>query len=155
MARQTSQSRSEELVALFTELGPAWGAWTNACTPANSVSYSRMRLLNALHTDGAQTMSQLAHALGVTQRRITALVDALDDDGLVERRPNPADGRSTVVSLTRGGTALQKLTWDEYRTDISRAFNDLSPDQQEQLIEITPVLTEALRRHTAERPKPR
>jgi DNA-binding MarR family transcriptional regulator len=155
MARQTSQSRSEELVALFTELGPAWGAWTKACTPASSVSYIRMRLLNALHTDGAQTMSQLAHALGVTQRRVTALVDALDDDGLVERRPNPADGRSTVVSLTRGGTALQKLTWDEYRTDISRAFNDLSPEQQEQLIAITPVLTEALRRHTTERPTPR
>ncbi|MEV0035643.1 MarR family transcriptional regulator [Streptomyces sp. NPDC050804] len=154
MPRKTSRPRSEELVALFTELGPAWGAWINACTPAGSVSYVRMRLLNALHTDGAQTMTQLAQALGVTQRRITALVDALDEDGLVERRPNPADGRSTVVSLTRGGTALQKLAWDEYRTDISRAFDDLSPEQQEQLIEITPVLTEALRRHTASRPTP-
>ena len=152
MAPQTSESRSAQLVALFTELGPAWGAWTNACTPATSVSYIRMRLLHALDANGAQTMTQLAHALGVTQRRITALVDALDEDGLVERRPNPTDGRSTVVSLTKGGTALQKLTWDEYRADISRAFEDLTPEQQTQLIEITPALTQALRRHTANRP---
>jgi DNA-binding MarR family transcriptional regulator len=99
-------------------------------------------------------MTQLAQALGVTQRRITALVDALDADGLVERRPNPADGRSTIVALTRGGTALQQLTWDEHQAGLSMAFDDLSPEQQEQLIEITPVLTEALRRHTANRSAP-
>jgi DNA-binding MarR family transcriptional regulator len=152
MARTTSESRSAELVALFTELGPAWGAWTQACTPASSVSYIRIRLLHALETDGAQTMTQLAHALGVTQRRITDLVDALAGDGLVERRPHPTDGRSTIVSLTKGGTALQKITWDEHIAGISSVFGELSPEQQKHLIEITPVLTAALRRRIANRP---
>jgi DNA-binding MarR family transcriptional regulator len=152
MARNTSKSRSAELVALFTELGPAWGAWLNACTPAGSVSFIRMRLLHALDTGGEQTMTQLAQAIGVTQRRVTDLVDALAGDGLVERRAHPTDGRSTIVAITKGGAALQKLTWEQHQIDISSAFDDLSPEQQKQLIEITPVLTGALRRRTAKRP---
>jgi DNA-binding MarR family transcriptional regulator len=44
--------------------------------------------------DLVQTMTELANALGVTQRRVTDLVDALGADGFVERRPNPKDGRS-------------------------------------------------------------
>jgi DNA-binding MarR family transcriptional regulator len=152
MVRQSSESRSAELVALFTELGPAWGAWINACTPSGSVSYIRMRLLHALDVHGPQTMTQLAHALGVTQRRITDLVDALVGDGLVERSPHPTDGRSTVVALTKGGVALQKLTWDEYQADIGRVFGDLDPEQQKQLIAITPALTAALRRRITRRP---
>src|ERR1700761_5218172 len=88
MARLTTQARLDALVAAFTELGPAWGHWTNACTPAESVSYIRMRLLNALQEDGEQTMTDLAKALGVTQRRVTDLVDALANDGFLERRAN-------------------------------------------------------------------
>jgi DNA-binding MarR family transcriptional regulator len=155
MARQSSSSRSTELVALFTELGPAWGAWINACTPAASVSYIRMRLMHTLDVGGPQTMTQLANALNVTQRRITDLVDALDSDGLVERRPHPTDGRSTIVALTKGGTALQTMTWQQHQDDISAVFGDLSPEHQKQLIEITPVLTAALRRRTADRPHAR
>jgi MarR family transcriptional regulator, 2-MHQ and catechol-resistance regulon repressor len=151
MARQTTQSRLDALVAAFTELGPAWGRWTNACTPTGFVSYIRMRLLHVLASEGDQTMTELANALGVTQRRVTDLVDALGEDGLVERRPNPKDGRSTVVSLTKAGAAQQKLSWQQHQTDIGKVFGDLSPEQQKQLLEITPVLTDAIRTRTAAR----
>lgn len=152
MARQTAQSRVDALVAAFTELGPAWGHWTNACTPTGSVSYIRMRLLHALECDGEQTMTDLSNALGVTQRRVTDLVDALSSDGFVERRPNPKDGRSTVVSLTKSGVAQQKLSWEQHQTDIGKVFGDLPTEQQKQLLEITPVLTDAIRKHIAARP---
>ncbi|MFD8050156.1 MarR family winged helix-turn-helix transcriptional regulator [Streptomyces chartreusis] len=68
--------------------------------PAHSVRYTRVRPLHALRTGGAPTTTQFARALGATQRRITARVDALDEAGLVGRRPNPDDGRSTMFSLT-------------------------------------------------------
>jgi DNA-binding MarR family transcriptional regulator len=152
MARQSTQSRLDALVTAFTELGPAWGRWTNACTPTASVSYIRMRLLHTLERDGDQTMTELANALGVTQRRVTDLVDALSSDGFVERRPNPKDGRSTVVSLTKAGATQQMLSWKQHQTDIGRVFGDLSPEHQKQLLEITPVLTNAIRKRTAARP---
>jgi DNA-binding MarR family transcriptional regulator len=146
MARQTNQARRDALAAAFTELGPAWGRWINACTPSTSVSYIRMRLLNALDCHGDQTMTELANALGVTQRRVTDLVDALGDDGLVERRPNPKDGRSTVVALTPAGAQQEKQSWNQYQTDIGSVFGDLPVELQAQLLVITPLLTDALRK---------
>src|SRR6201999_4463901 len=105
------------------------------------------------HADRAMTMSELAKALDITQRRITALVDALEADGLVERRPHPTDGRSTIAGLTKKGVAQQKATWEQRQVEIGKAFGDLSPAHQTQLLEITPLLTDALRRRTAERPQ--
>ena len=154
MPRLTRQGRLDALVAAFTELGPAWGRWLNVTMMGPGVTYIRLRLLHALecHQDRAMTMSELAKALDITQRRITALVDALEQDGLVERRPHPTDGRSTIVAITKKGLAEQKATWERRQTEIGRAFGDLSPAHQTQLLEITPLLTEALRRHAAERP---
>jgi DNA-binding MarR family transcriptional regulator len=151
MPRQTRKARLDALVAAFTELGPAWGRWVQTCMPTTSVSYIRMRLLHALECSGPQTMTQIANTLGVTQRRVTALVDALADDGFVARRPHPTDGRSTVVSLTSAGQAQQDVNWQQQQTDIGLAFGDLSVEHQEQLLAITPILTQALRKRAAER----
>src|SRR6202012_2414749 len=151
MVRQSTQARLDALVAAFTELGPAWGHWTSACTPTTSVSYIRMRLLHALAGGGGQPMTALARALGVTQRRVTDLFEAVGADQLVDRRPNPKDGRSTVVSLTKAGADQLKLSWQQHQTDIGKVFGDLPPEQQKQLLEITPVLTEAIRKRTAAR----
>ena len=130
MPRQTAQTRADDLVAAFTELGPAWSRWVQTCTPSAAVSYIRMRLLHALESEGPRTMSELANALAVTPRRVTALVDALEADGLVERRPHPTDGRSTVVSLTRSGRKQQQVLWAERQREISEAFLALSAEQQ-------------------------
>jgi DNA-binding MarR family transcriptional regulator len=152
MAKQTSQARVDALVAAFTELGPAWGNWTNACAPTEFVSYIRMRLMRALEQDGDQTMTEISQTLGVTQRRVTSLVDALAEDGFVERSPNPNDGRSTVVSLTELGRAQQKLLWQQHQGDIGLVFGDLPVEMQKQLLAITPLLTDAIRKRTASRP---
>jgi DNA-binding MarR family transcriptional regulator len=152
LPRQTKQQRIEALVAAFTELGPAWGRWINGNLPAD-LSWPRLRLLHALDCEPGQsmTMTQLAKALDVTQRRVTALVDALEADNLVERRPHPTDGRSTVVAITKRGIQDQRQLWMRQQTDIGQAFGDLSTEHQQQLLEITPLLTESLRRHDAAR----
>ncbi len=97
-----SEKLMVDLVEAFTELGPAWGHWVGSCLPEDAVSYVRLRLLTALKHGNGQTMASLAKALNVTPRRVTDLVDALEADGLVERNPNPRDGRSTLISITSG-----------------------------------------------------
>ena len=152
MSTTKSKTRSEELVEAFTELGPAWGRWVTACLPSACVSFARMRLLSALQHYGDQTMSELAVSLDVTQRRITALVGALESEELVERRPNPADRRSTLVSITEAGSEQQELNWKLHQSEVALAFADLSEDRQRLLLEITAELTETLRGAVAASP---
>ncbi|GAB3396303.1 hypothetical protein GCM10027568_30150 [Humibacter soli] len=151
MPRSSDDARQLELAAAFTDLGPAWGRWVTVCTPADSVSYIRLRLLRVLEQQGESTMTQLADFLNLTQRRITDLTLALTRDGYVDRRPNPQDGRSSIISLTDDGRAHLAQTWSEFQTDVAAAFGDLPVKQQHELLAITPVLTAALRKRIAEK----
>jgi DNA-binding MarR family transcriptional regulator len=148
------KDRPNELVEAFTELGPTWVRWVNACLPSDAVSYVRMRLLTALQRDGEQSMGELATWLGVTPRRVTALVEALEADGLVERRPHPSDRRSTLVTITDGGLKAQQVGWEQHRAEVAQAFGDLSQPEQAQLLTISRTLTQAMRTRLAGRPSP-
>lgn len=151
MGRPPAQARLTALADAFTDLGPAWGRWVTVCTPPESVSYIRLRLLRALDQHGDRTMTELANSLNVTQRRITSLVAALMQEQLIERRPNPADGRSTVISITDSGRQHLARNWAEFQAEVREAFGDLPADLQKQLLAITPLLTAALRSRTAAR----
>ncbi len=49
------------------------------------------------------TISRLAGALGTTHATAVGVVDGLARRGLLERTPNPADGRSSLLRLTPAG----------------------------------------------------
>lgn len=134
-----------QLAAAFPDLCHAWERWVASCLPGDAVSYARMRLLTALEREGEQTMGQIAAALGVTPRRVTALVDALEGDALVARRPNPADRRSILVGLTRAGRRQQQLGWERHQAEVAVAFGDLSAADQAGLERISRQLTRAVR----------
>jgi DNA-binding MarR family transcriptional regulator len=137
-------------VGAFTELGPAWVRWVHANLPGDAVSYSRLRVLTILEgcRDG-RTMKQLAEALEVTARRVTSLVDALEEDGLLERYAHPTDGRSTVVQITPAGLDAQRLGWQRHQHLVGEAFGDLSDEEQVQLLAISRKLTRAFRARLA------
>ena len=64
-------------------------------------------LLRHLGEDGARP-SELAAQAGVTRQAVTKTLDDLERVGLVEREPDPADGRGVVVRYTpRGLAALE------------------------------------------------
>jgi len=62
-------------------------------------------VLSSLGTGEPSTQAALAQHLGVDRTMMTYLLDDLDDAGLVERRPDPADRRARRVSLTDAGAA--------------------------------------------------
>jgi DNA-binding MarR family transcriptional regulator len=74
----------------------------------------------ALHrADGALTMSELSQLLLVSNGNTTAVVDRLEQDGLVARAPSTSDRRIVRVSLTtRGRRDFEQLAVDhEARVD--------------------------------------
>jgi DNA-binding MarR family transcriptional regulator len=54
----------------------------------------------------ALTQRALADLLGAFPSRLVLLLDELEEKGLVERRPDPADRRSHALRLTPGGKAM-------------------------------------------------
>src|SRR5438552_10806838 len=64
------------------------------------LSVPRMRLLRAVGDGACPRMGDLAAQLGVAARTVTTLVDALERDGLLARRPDPVDRRATRLELT-------------------------------------------------------
>jgi DNA-binding MarR family transcriptional regulator len=54
------------------------------------------------------SMSELAEALGIDRPNATTLVDDLEAQGLVRRRPHPTDRRAKLVEATRKGKALAR-----------------------------------------------
>ncbi len=103
------------LVDEFAAFGPCYLKWVRSKLGDCGVSYARMRLLGTLHCKGPQIMSDISEDLGVTRRNVTALVDALEEEGLVRRMPHPTDRRATIIELTGLGMERTESTYNGYR----------------------------------------
>ena len=74
---------------------------------AVGLSFSRTRALRRV-ADGPMSMGELAAALGIDRPNATVLVDDLEGQGLVRRRPHPTDRRAKMVEATQKGKKLAK-----------------------------------------------
>ena len=135
---------SLRLVDEFAGFGPAYMGWVRSRMGGCWVSYARMRLLGALHCGGSRIMSGISDELGVTRRNVTALVDGLEEEGLVRRLPHPTDRRATVVELTDEGGRTMETLYDEHRRAVAKLFDKLSEDDRRELVRLLGLLRENL-----------
>jgi DNA-binding MarR family transcriptional regulator len=66
-----------------------------------------LHALLTLDPDEPQSMSALAGGWGCDASNVTWLVDRLEENGLVERRPHPTDRRVRTVALTPKGVEVR------------------------------------------------
>jgi DNA-binding MarR family transcriptional regulator len=81
---------------------------------AAGLSVSALGVMGRLLRAEGLTLRQveLAAAMGLSVSRVSRIVDALEQRGLLERRPCPADARATNVRLTDAGLALTRRAQD-------------------------------------------
>jgi DNA-binding MarR family transcriptional regulator len=81
------------------------------------ISPSQSRALGTLQRHGLLRPGELAQKLRIAPRSATEVVDDLQQLGLVERRPDPADRRATLIALTGKGeqtaAAIQRTRQSE------------------------------------------
>ncbi|WP_441246032.1 MarR family winged helix-turn-helix transcriptional regulator [Kitasatospora sp. McL0602] len=79
-------------------------------------------------------LSDLAERLHIAPRSATTVVDALEEAGLVERTPDPADRRAVRVVLTAAGhAALERIS--QVRHEVAQEyFGPVDAGQQEALL---------------------
>jgi DNA-binding MarR family transcriptional regulator len=86
-------------------------------------------------TEG-QSQQALAERLGVPASRMVALVDHLEEAGLVERRPDPEDRRVRGLHLTRKGRGVLERAFKiaiDYETRLCAGINR---EERELLIDL-------------------
>jgi MarR family transcriptional regulator, negative regulator of the multidrug operon emrRAB len=74
-----------------------------SATRAVNLSASGAAALVSLSADPGLSVTELGRRVGLTQSAAARMVDGLEADGLVERRPSPLIKRVTTVHLTRAG----------------------------------------------------
>ncbi|MEV6948329.1 MarR family transcriptional regulator [Streptomyces sp. NPDC051172] len=102
--------------------------------------------------DGRLRMTDLAERAKITRSRLTYAVTRLEKDGLIRREDCQWDKRSSFAMLTDEGMAvLERTAPGHVETVRSLLFDQLTPQQVEQLEEIFSGVVQALEREE-ERP---
>lgn len=97
------------------------------------LTVSQFGVLEAIYHLGPLTPGQLCDKILRSTGNLTLVIDNLEKRGLVTRRPNPEDRRSTIVELTPAGRELIAALLPVHVQTVVQDMAVLSPAEQEQL----------------------
>jgi DNA-binding MarR family transcriptional regulator len=94
-------------------------------------------------------MQDLAARVLLSRTRVSRLVDEIVRAGLVERLPDPDDGRATFAAITTKGREELRKTAPRYLASIEEHFTSLFTAQEQS--QLTTLLQRVADRHAAAR----
>jgi DNA-binding MarR family transcriptional regulator len=110
-----------ELIAAFNVCQPYTEHFIG--DPRISESYGLLSLIGASQSI---TTTEVAARLGIPVTTASDRIRRLEDKGFAERSPNPADGRSHLVSLTDEGRAAFESTFAAWREATGQLEEELA-----------------------------
>jgi DNA-binding MarR family transcriptional regulator len=98
--------------------------------------------LSCLDRSGPTTSAELAREVQITAQAMGATLSALRARGLVERHPDPDDGRRVVLTVTETGLQALKDKRNARTELLARALTSsaFTPTELEQLTAAAPLL---------------
>ena len=123
-------------------------AFAAAMARRTGLGLSEMAALEHLqHSHGGLTPTELGRRLSLSSGAITALVDRLERTGHVERRPNPADRRSSLVLPLPEGLEEAGRNLVPVAADLLEKTAELTEDERAAVGKYLEAATEVFRRH--------
>ena len=104
-----------------------------AATASHELSLTESMVLGRLEREGSATTADLARAEGIKPQSMGTIIAALEERGMVERKPHPTDGRQVNIDLTTKGAAVRKITGDAKRMWLAHAIAQLDEEEQKTL----------------------
>jgi DNA-binding MarR family transcriptional regulator len=98
--------------------------------------------------EGGTRLTELARRASMTKQSMSELVDQVERTGLIERRPDPTDGRAKLVCFTDKG-----LTWlDGFHEGLTAAEEEMrdqiGPEMVDLMVELLTAYVETCGRAT-------
>ncbi|MET0562556.1 MAG: MarR family transcriptional regulator [Gaiellaceae bacterium] len=109
---------------------------------AAGLSRARLSALSVVVFRGPLTLGELATAEGVRSATMTGIVNGLESDGLVRRRPHGRDKRSVNIEATGAGRRLLDRARARRIEHVVSKLDDLSDDDLELLARAAELLDE-------------
>jgi DNA-binding MarR family transcriptional regulator len=124
------------LAADVTDLTQAIGLLVRrirAAAASHELSLTESAVIGRLAKQGPVTAAELARAEGMRPQSMGTTIAALEEMGLVERKPHPTDGRQMNIELTSKGLAVRNNVKDAKHTWLAAAIAQLDKEEQETL----------------------
>ena len=126
---------------MASELRLALGQLMRRLRAEHRFPISHGAVLGRLDREGPQSVSDLATKERIRPQSMAQTVSDLESDGLVQRTPDPDDGRRALVSLTEHGNDTLQAERRNREGWLARAIDDdLSPEEQRTLREAVELL---------------
>jgi DNA-binding MarR family transcriptional regulator len=116
-----------------------------AAAASHELSLTESAVLARLANDGPATIADMARAESMKPQSMGATVAALEEMGIVERKPHPTDGRQVNIELTAKGAAVRKSFRDAKRTWLAQAIAQLDEQEQQTLFKAGEIIQRLVR----------
>jgi len=111
-----------------------------AAAASHELSWTEASVMARLATDGPATTADLARAEGMRPQSVGATIAALEEMGMIERKPHPTDGRQVNIALTVKGAAVRKSAKDAMRTWLAQAIAQLDERDRRTLFAASEII---------------
>jgi DNA-binding MarR family transcriptional regulator len=103
-----------------------------------------MSALTTVERHGELRLGELTRLEQIGKSTMTRLVAKLEDEGYIERRVDPNDGRGFLVSLTDHGASVLRTAAARQHAYLARQLDALDVTDREVLVAAAPVLERLL-----------
>lgn len=105
------------------------------------LTLSETSALARLDRGGATTVTALAKLEQISTQSMGATVSALERRGLIQRRPDPADGRQAYLAVTEAGREMLRSRRDARAQALARALSaGFTPSELRRLAAAAPLI---------------
>ncbi len=122
MTETSHMSAAGRLIESWTDLHRRNRALSAEIARRTGLAVSTMWLMAQLANLGEARVADIAAELHVDPSVASRQIGCLEQDGYVTRRPDPADGRASLVRLTDDGARVLDEVRSVRRSTISRAL---------------------------------
>ncbi|MET9314338.1 MarR family transcriptional regulator [Kribbella sp. NPDC003505] len=103
---------------------------------AHDVSMWGYSVLTALDDTPVRTQAALAEAIGADKSRIIGTLDELQQAGLIDRTPDPADRRVRLLAITPQGRRVRRAVRKEIQAQEEQVLTALTPADRKAFLRI-------------------
>jgi DNA-binding MarR family transcriptional regulator len=139
------------LMQAFRRVSKGMRRWQDGVAPPATAPLSP-RHVAALEQvlDSPVTVGELAARLGLTLPTVSGVLADLDRAGFIDRHPDPADRRRTIVQVVPARAALIGQWLDGAAKPLARVLDKLTPSEQKAFLKAMDLLETELQSQDAQ-----